>query len=185
MCDVSGRCSWLALAAGSPLAVSCWQSYHERVLSADLWPGRCRRSAPAWCALAAGSSARARGRPPPLASRRPGARRSRRSWYGSCLWGSRVSPHFPARGTGPPSSAWPQLLPPWGWGQPPAELCSGVSMRPQVADCHLKGIASDAEHWHNWLERLAELRRTNEGDAAQLDRPPKHRNCEPLVRILL
>jgi len=27
-------------------------------------------------------------------------------------------------------------------------------------------LASDAEHWRNWLERLAELRRAREGDEA-------------------
>jgi hypothetical protein len=46
-------------------------------------------------------------------------------------------------------------------------------MRPQVADRHLKRIASDSDHWRNWLELLAELRRGSEGDAAQLDRTPK------------
>jgi hypothetical protein len=27
-------------------------------------------------------------------------------------------------------------------------------------------IASDADHWHHWLERLAELRRASDGDEA-------------------
>jgi hypothetical protein len=35
------------------------------------------------------------------------------------------------------------------------------------SDRHLKRVASDADHWHNWLERLAELRRANEGDEAR------------------
>jgi hypothetical protein len=31
-------------------------------------------------------------------------------------------------------------------------------------DRHLKRVASDADHWRNWLKRLAELRRASEGD---------------------
>jgi hypothetical protein len=31
------------------------------------------------------------------------------------------------------------------------------------SDRHLKRVASDADHWRNWLERLAELRRASEG----------------------
>jgi hypothetical protein len=34
------------------------------------------------------------------------------------------------------------------------------------SDNHLKRIASDADHWQNWLERLAELRRATEDDEA-------------------
>ena len=33
-------------------------------------------------------------------------------------------------------------------------------------DGHLKRLASDADHWHHWLERLAELRRASDGDEA-------------------
>jgi hypothetical protein len=42
-------------------------------------------------------------------------------------------------------------------------------MSPQAAntDPHSKRIASDASHWDNWLERLAELRRANDGDEAR------------------
>jgi hypothetical protein len=32
------------------------------------------------------------------------------------------------------------------------------------SDRHLKRVASDADHWRNWLERLAELRRASEDE---------------------
>ena len=47
-------------------------------------------------------------------------------------------------------------------------VCPGVSMSRQAAqsDAHMKRIASDADHWHNRLERFAELRRASEADEA-------------------
>jgi hypothetical protein len=42
-----------------------------------------------------------------------------------------------------------------------------MSRQAAYPDRHSKRVASDAEHWHNWLERLAELRRASEGDEAR------------------
>jgi hypothetical protein len=42
-------------------------------------------------------------------------------------------------------------------------------------DRHSKRLASDAEHWRNWLERLVELRRAIEGDEVRRLNPEGER----------
>jgi hypothetical protein len=86
-------------------------------------------------------------------------------WYGSCLSLCWVSP-TPGTGTG--LSLWhgPNSCHLGGWGQPLPKSVARSFMPGQEAhgDCHLKRVASDAHHWHNWLERLAELRRAREDE---------------------